>query len=258
MPQVVQQMAVESNMSGSCRRGSTWRVMKIAGCIAIALLALSRTDARNCTAQVGRTVYACYNCDLTSQEAFLIPFQASTTVIQQNTNKITILPEGVFAGLVNLLQLRLANNAISFVPANSFTDLVLLQWLDLGTNHISMLPNDVMIHLGQLTDCRLNDNDLSVVIQRQLVGLNSIEILELNRNELTWIEADTFTNMSNLTALYLARNQLSTLPTGLFLGLNRLDLLMLQGNAHCLRFQMGYFDKCEASTPKFRCILSEF
>ena len=105
--------------------------------------------------------------DLSGKALTTIPREITLlTGLQQlglHNNQITVLPQGIFAGLVQLQCLGLSKNKITVLPQNIFAGLVQLQQLDLHNNQITVLPQGIFDHLNQLQKLHLQNNQISVL-----------------------------------------------------------------------------------------------
>ena len=83
----------------------------------------------------------------------------SLTNLYLNHNELTALPSGVFDGLTALRLLRLVENGLITLPAGVFDELTALRYLYLHDNALATLPADVFEPLTSLTNrLYLDDN----------------------------------------------------------------------------------------------------
>ncbi|XP_029470412.1 extracellular matrix protein 2-like [Rhinatrema bivittatum] len=170
---------------------------------------------------------------------------SESTIACTNT-KMTQLPLLQDPGIKTLF---LAENEISRLPADAFTRLPNLEWLDLSKNRLSDagLPLHVFRNLtklkrlnldgNQLTvipllppslqELKMNDNNIQSLHQHSFRGLNKLLTLELEGNGFHDgnIYPLTFFNpLHSLIYLRLDRNNLRAIPSGLPTSLQELHL----------------------------------
>ena len=140
----------------------------------------------------------------------------SLTNLYLNHNELTALPSGVFDGLTALRLLRLVENGLITLPAGVFDELTALRHLYLQDNALATLPSGVFAGLTALTDLTLFDNVLIALPADVFEPLTSLTILQLQRNDLATLPAGVFDALTALTDLQLHRNNLTTLPADVF------------------------------------------
>ena len=140
----------------------------------------------------------------------------SLTNLYLNHNELTALPSGVFDGLTALRLLRLVENGLITLPAGVFDELTALRYLYLQDNALATLPSGVFAGLTALTDLTLFDNVLIALPADVFEPLTSLTILQLQRNDLATLPAGVFDALTALTDLQLHRNNLTTLPADVF------------------------------------------
>ena len=134
---------------------------------------------------------------------------ATITTLDMNSQSISTLQSGDFAGLTGLTTLGLADNQITALPEDIFAGLTALQRLTFFRNR------------------GLTTTTLPVGI---FAGLTALANLDLSDSELTALPADIFDGRDNLRSLFLEDNDLSGLPDDIFAGLDSLANLVLFGN----------------------------
>ena len=155
----------------------------------------------------------------------------SLTNLYLNHNELTALPFGVFDGLTALRLLRLVENGLITLPAGVFDELTALRYLYLHDNALATLPAGVFAGLTALTDLTLFDNVLIALPADVFEPLTSLTILQLQRNDLATLPAGVFDALTALTDLQLHGNDLTTLPADVFEPLTSLtEKLYLDNN----------------------------
>ena len=158
------------------------------------------------------------------------------------------VPEGLFAGLSALRQLRLQNNAFTSLPPGVFEDLSSLRSLIIHNyggryrQELATLPPGLFSGLSSLTTLALDDvglRDLRSGAFRE-VG-STLRALYLDNNQLAALDAGAFDGLAELIQLFLGNNQLATLPSGVFDDLASLARIRLRDNA-LTTLPSGVFD----------------
>ena len=160
----------------------------------------------------------------------------SDSTTTDDTDDITTLLSGDFAGLSELITLNLSDNRLttSGLPADIFAGLSNLQALLLNGNlPLTELPAGIFNGLTSLTILRLQFNQLtpSGLPATIFADLTILETLDLRNNALGELPATIFDGLSNLRTLDLSSNALEELPATIFDGLSNLRTLNLSSNA---------------------------
>ena len=165
------------------------------------------------------------------------------------SNRLTTLPAGVFAGLT-VKQLYLQSNNLTQLHPDSFRGLKLdYGILDMSRNKLQTLPPKMFeglevkqLHLQNnnltqlhaesfrdlfVTQLHLESNRLTTLPAGVFAGL-TVKQLYLQNNHLTQLHAESFRDLF-VTQLHLESNRLTTLPAGVFAGLT-VKQLYLQSN----------------------------
>ena len=126
--------------------------------------------------------------------------------------------------------LDLESESITTVAAGDFAGLTALGELYLGRNALITLPSGVFAGLGALTELDLVENRLTTLDADVFDSLTSLEILNLAGSDLTSLPVGVFDQLTSLRELYLGGNDLASLPAGVFEPLAALTELSLAGN----------------------------
>ena len=155
-------------------------------------------------------------------------------------NCLTNLTQPLFDNLSNLRRLLLANNRISHVDSTLFNSLSSLEELSLENNELSFLPASLFNYLTSLQTLTLQGNRLSVVhsdvffeqqqIDQQISYPRLISTLILDRNRFDDLSRVEISGLSTLRRLTLAGNRLTAIPAGYFAGFSSIDVLDLSRN----------------------------
>jgi Leucine-rich repeat (LRR) protein/predicted ATPase len=132
--------------------------------------------------------------------------------------------------LDNLRELRLDNNEIASIEANTFSGLNNLKWLYLQNNQIASIDVNTFNGLNNLTRLHLNNNQIASIDANTFNGLNKLSELHLQNNQIVSLDANTFNGLNNLMHLNLDNNKIASIDANTFNGLNKLWSLELQNN----------------------------
>jgi len=154
-------------------------------------------------------------------------------------NRLTNLTQPLFDNLSNLVRLLLANNRISHLDSTLFNSLSSLEQLSLENNELSFLPSSVFNRLISLRTLTLQGNRLSAVhldvffvqpTDQQSSYPRVISTLNLDRNRFDDLAQVQISVLSTLETLTLAANRLTAIPDGYFAGFNSINVLDLSRN----------------------------
>ncbi|XP_054436208.1 leucine-rich repeat-containing G-protein coupled receptor 5 [Pteronotus mesoamericanus] len=145
-------------------------------------------------------------------------------------NNISQLPPSPLHSLRFLEELRLAGNALTYIPKGAFAGLYSLKVLMLQNNHLRQVPMEALQNLRSLQSLRLDANHISFVPPSCFSGLHSLRHLWLDDNALTEIPVQAFRSLSALQAMTLALNKIHHIPDYAFGNLSSLVVLHLHNN----------------------------
>ncbi|XP_031638115.1 toll-like receptor 7 isoform X2 [Contarinia nasturtii] len=117
-----------------------------------------------------------------------------------------------FSGLIRLIVLNLAHNALTRIDAKTFRDLYFLQILDVRNNSIGHIEDNTFLPLYNLHTLNLAENRLHTINEGLFNGLFVLSKLTLNNNNIRNIASNAFKNCSDLKELDLSTNQLQEIP----------------------------------------------
>ncbi|XP_060162507.1 leucine-rich repeat-containing G-protein coupled receptor 5 isoform X2 [Globicephala melas] len=153
-----------------------------------------------------------------------------TSYLDLSMNNISQLPPNPLHGLRFLEELRLAGNALTYIPKGAFAGLYSLKVLMLQNNHLRQVPTEALQNLRSLQSLRLDANHISSVPPSCFSGLYSLRHLWLDDNSLTEIPVQAFRSLSALQAVTLALNKIHHIPDYAFGNLSSLVVLHLHNN----------------------------
>ncbi|XP_011151250.1 slit homolog 2 protein [Harpegnathos saltator] len=153
-----------------------------------------------------------------------------------NDNKIDTLRNDAFQGLVSLRTLMLMKNRVTTIEPATFKGLVALRVLDLPYNFIRDLPNGTFVELTALKELNLARNKITDASFADLPStLNS---LHLDYNEIEALEEGSFVQAPRLS-LSLTGNRIFNIARGAFnlptlrdLYLNNNNLTTIESNSY--------------------------
>ncbi|XP_067937916.1 slit homolog 2 protein-like isoform X2 [Watersipora subatra] len=158
----------------------------------------------------------------------------------------------------NVRDLRLDQNDITSVPADSFAALKQLDSLDLSNNRISNVSAAAFSRLTGLKKLILYENLVSELPAGIFSGLTSLQMLLLNANKISCLRADIFEGLSQLHLLSLFDNEITTIVNGTFQPLVKLQTLHLASNpfrCDCnLMWIAEYLQRNPVETSGAKCV----
>lgn len=127
--------------------------------------------------------------------------------------------------------LWLYSNNISWIEAGAFSNLRVLEELDLSDNpSLRRLDGGAFRGLERLQSLHMHRCHLTEMPADLFHKLYSLQFLYLQENQLTHLPDGLFSDLVNLTHLFLHGNRIRTLSENAFRGLVNLDRLLLHDN----------------------------
>ncbi|XP_026842293.1 toll-like receptor 7 [Drosophila persimilis] len=138
-------------------------------------------------------------------------------VVDLSGNQLTSnhVDNTTFAGLIRLIVLNLAHNALTRIDYRTFKELYFLQILNLRNNSIGHIEDNAFLPLYNLHTLNLAENRLHTLDDKLFNGLYVLSKLTLNNNLISVVEQAVFKNCSDLKELDLSSNQLNEVPRAL-------------------------------------------
>ncbi|XP_014670211.1 PREDICTED: leucine-rich repeat and fibronectin type-III domain-containing protein 5-like [Priapulus caudatus] len=153
----------------------------------------------------------------------------SLRVLDLSHNRLDVINAGLFAGLVNLEELRLHGNGIYTFHHQSL-DIPNLRSLNLARNRLTSVDEVAFHKLQRLAELRLSGNFVSRLPNNVFKLQPSLETLSVDNNKLSRIEKDAFRGLRRLAHLDVSHNNLRFLHPGTFEDNHALSSLDLSGN----------------------------
>ncbi|XP_053204940.1 insulin-like growth factor-binding protein complex acid labile subunit [Panonychus citri] len=173
------------------------------------------------------------NWKFTSISSVKNPLKSSlkSLTIKNNYSLTKIINHRALANLAPYLErLDLSSNALIDIHKTAFRGLKYLLEVRLEDNNISFLPDFVFRESTKLANISLSSNSISILTKNTFAGLLSVEHLEIDSNKLFTIKNDTFRDMAKLRELDLSLNQINSLEPLAFRGLIAVETIDLSNN----------------------------
>ena len=128
---------------------------------------------------------------------------ADIKVVHLLNNPITMIPNGVFSQLSQCKGIYLHKNRISVIEQTGFKGLVNLKQLSLNHNELTQLRPNRFIELIKCEKLFLDSNKISTIHVRAFTGVMSLKYLTLHHNKLTTLDSKLFIHIPRPFTLLL-------------------------------------------------------
>ena len=142
-------------------------------------------------------------------------------------NRLERIPANVFAELINLYRLSLANNRISVIDDNALVGLHQVRYLDISNNRLTRLNNDTLRGLQQAESVDISNNRLAVINSEAFTGFHHLKELDLSNNKIRVLHSGAFRGCLTVSILKMSNAGIRTIePNALddFVALEELDI----------------------------------
>ena len=161
-------------------------------------------------------------------------FRAMVNLLQVNleSNKIRELQPGVFENAY-LTKVNISSNLLTEIQSQSFSNLEILEVVDLSDNRISIIKNGAFDRIPHLKKLHLQKNKLSSYKGDIYSGMSNdteLEYLDLSDNEMTYLYPESFDFHPRLKWVSVAMNRFAFFPTQFIKNLQQLEYLNLEKN----------------------------
>lgn len=146
-----------------------------------------------------------------------------------SSNELFELPADLFTDLKNLTWLDLKSQNIQF-PLDIFAPLENLEFLELIYNNLQQIEPNLLKNQKKLKHLYLSGNKLKNLTKESFEGVGNVQDLDLSSNEMETLASDVFEHLGNLTGINLSTNRYFSLPEGLFKMNKKLSLFKLNEN----------------------------
>ena len=169
--------------------------------------------------------------------------------INLSNNQITGIPSAFFHKCgSSLANLKLANNSLSSLDENVFSELSSLKTLDLSGNRLmsSHITKNLLQDLTDLAELFLDHNDITNLDNSKDLFASmseNLKVLKLNNNKINHLANQSFLPLTKLVELDLSHNQIQSLEDQTLSGLKSVKHLLLGHNKiHTIQDQS--FEAC--------------
>lgn len=129
-------------------------------------------------------------------------------------NQIIEIETAAFNQLSNLRELRLDDNKLEYILADTLGNLSTLEELWLQVNNIAHIEVGSFSSMRNLKKLILHINSLRIIENGTFTGLNVLFTLSLRNNIIEVIESGSFDSLGKLVYLYLYGNRLKSIEPG--------------------------------------------
>ena len=183
-----------------------------------------------CTCSLGNVSEVIVNCTSRSVSIVQVVYPPNVTHLSWADNDLSGIGKDSFSEFTDLQELDLRSNLLTEICPGTFGGLKNLLELDLSNNLLKQIQRETFSGLANLNSLALWDNSLTEIHQETFEELENLTDLVLSGNVLMNIQPGAFRGLANLRKLYLNRNMLKRIQPGTFLELKNLNLLYLNNN----------------------------
>lgn len=131
------------------------------------------------------------------------------------TNRLEIVPAGVFSSLSSLEELDLKDNEIVTIEDGAFSGLEKIEFINLEDNKLVRIGKDSFVGAHGLSFLKLNYNQIKTIEDGALNFPHVIDI-GLRHNKLTSLSDNLFLKMQGMRALSLDHNEITNVNNALY------------------------------------------
>ena len=152
---------------------------------------------------------------------------------------------GAFYGVGELLEISVTSNQIDTIAADAFHDLKQLKTLKLRLNRLTKVHAAWWTQMPLLEELDLGYNSLANIPDDAFEGLNQLKELDMDDTSLTTVNAAWWRGMPSLETLWLRDNTFRLLADGAFNGLKQLKKLEI-GSTQLLKLSAAWWREMPA------------
>eukprot|EP00055_Hartaetosiga_balthica_P000931 m.137802 g.137802 ORF g.137802 m.137802 type:complete len:1215 (+) comp12438_c0_seq1:164-3808(+) len=166
-----------------------------------------------------------------SEQTTLSQFNNLRSFSMEHSRLVTIHHDFFSAAHVpSITTISIPHNSISDLPAHTFSNLTLLQSVDLQSNAIVDIDSQALENLPSLMQLLLQNNRILEIKQGTFSTATNLVRLLLNHNKISSLQENTFQELATLRHLDVSFNAISVVGSGTF-DLPQLTLLTLSSNS---------------------------
>jgi len=158
------------------------------------------------------------------------PIVAAPIVVAPIGILTRVILEQIFPNLQNLNTIELNNCGINGIIPGAFNNLPELRFLRLNDNNIVNIVANTFNNLQNLNTIELNNCGINGITPGAFNNLPELRFLRLNYNNIVNIVANTFNNLQNLNTIELNNCGINGITPGAFNNLPELRFLRLRNN----------------------------
>ena len=199
--------------------------------------------SRHCTCSLGNFSEVFVNCTTRNVSIVQVIYPPNVTHLSWADNDLSGIGKDSFSEFTDLQELDLSSNFLTEICPGTFSGLKNLLKLDLNNNLLKQIQQEIFSGLANLNSLNLENNALRKIQPgtfEEFVNLDNLLYLYLGGNMLEQIQRETFSGLANLNSLALWDNSLREIHPRTFEELANLTDLFLSGNI-LINIQPGTF-----------------
>lgn len=138
--------------------------------------------------------------------SYLAEFLPKLNEIIIDGSFLSALQKHDFADLIELRQLKIIHNNITFIDNETFDTVVQIQYIDLSANNIDSLPTEIFSKLVHLNILILSRNRIKAISAKILPPRNIIKEFRMDNNQLESIDTEPLQHMENANIIDFTAN----------------------------------------------------
>ncbi|XP_022651520.1 phospholipase A2 inhibitor-like isoform X2 [Varroa destructor] len=170
------------------------------------------------------------NSDLKLSDVLLLQAPRDYNVLDLSTQQLTTIHEESFVEGVDITQINLAYNHISYIAPFAFRAFKNLTSITLAYNNLVTLEDDSFAYLPRLEELDLSVNRFKHFHPEYFAKLSNLRYLILDQNHLDSLHSSVFRNNTKLTHLHMNKLYIDRLDDNLFQYTKDIQVLHLGNN----------------------------
>lgn len=131
-------------------------------------------------------IFLCSFCFLSIRRQAFVRFGGTLRVLDLHEDNIKVLDRQVFNGLINLNELILWGNKLTWVISDWFVNLYNLRTLDLSFNQIDNIDYNVFPLLPRVENFYIDYNELKAIDFNMFGYMTSLKKIKFGKNPWNW------------------------------------------------------------------------